>query len=268
MRRYRGRRAQVGQRNPTSTPSRSGQDELARCRRSGAFFSDQLFNEVALFADSWHKLEDEPEYELFGNLGEPDSGLLFTYRLMEELAFSHARGRFHNWWYADMYDDLLVLYPPSKAEETTPKSVKAWRCYDQVWTTEGQPRHSLHSGRGSLLSHTQPRPQGGGLRVRRPRPGCKGARQPVVGRHRQVPQVRESHRGRDARCDSLPCRRASLNPNPNKKRLTDFCLPAPQQVIRESPFVPNGLRLSFHVLPASQTCNQRHRSRIEMRSQT
>lgn len=122
----------VGQCNPTSTPSRSGQGELARCRRSGAFFSDQLFSEVALFTDSWHKSEGEPEYELFGNLGEPDSGLLFTYRLMEERVFSHARGRFRNWLYVDMYDDLLGLYPPFKVEGVTPKPVKAWRRYDQV----------------------------------------------------------------------------------------------------------------------------------------
>ena len=46
---------------------------------------------------------------------------------MGELVFSHARGRFRNWWYADMYDDLLVLYPPFKVEGVTPKPVKAWR---------------------------------------------------------------------------------------------------------------------------------------------
>lgn len=56
---------------------------------------------------------------------------------MGELVFSHARGRFRNWWYADMYDDLLVLYPPFKVEGMTPKPVKAWRRYDQVWTAEG-----------------------------------------------------------------------------------------------------------------------------------
>lgn len=137
MRRYRGRRVQVGQRNPTSTPSGSGQDKLAHSHKSGVFFSDQLFNEVAPFTDSWHKLEGEPEYELFGNLGEPDSGLLFTYRLMEERVFSHARGRFHNRWYADMYDDPLALYLPFKVEGAAPKPVKALRRYDQVWTTEG-----------------------------------------------------------------------------------------------------------------------------------
>lgn len=71
-----------------------GQDELARCHRSGVFFSDQLFNEVEWFIDSWRKSKGEPKYELFGNPGEPDSGLLLTYRLMEELVFSHARGRF------------------------------------------------------------------------------------------------------------------------------------------------------------------------------
>lgn len=36
-----------------------------------------------------------------------------------------------------MYDDLLVLYPPFKVEGVTPKSVKAWRRYDQVWAAEG-----------------------------------------------------------------------------------------------------------------------------------
>ena len=73
-----------------------GQNELARSHRSGILFSDQLFNEVEWFTDSWHKSTGEPKYELLGNPGEPGSGLLFTYRLMEELVFSHARGRFHN----------------------------------------------------------------------------------------------------------------------------------------------------------------------------
>lgn len=115
----RGRRARAGQQHPhVDTES-----------------LDQ--NDVAQFTDSWHKSEGGPEYELFGNLGEPDSGPLFTYRLMEELVFSHARGRFRNWWYADMYDDLLVLYPPFKVEGVTPKPVKAWRRYDQVWSAEG-----------------------------------------------------------------------------------------------------------------------------------
>lgn len=128
---------QVGQRNPTSTPSRSGQDELARTRRSGIFFSDQLCNDVAQFTDSWHKSESKPEYELFGNPGEPDTGPLFTYHLMEELAFSHARGRFRDRWYADMYDDLLVLYLPFKVEGAAPKPVRALRRYDQVLPAEG-----------------------------------------------------------------------------------------------------------------------------------
>lgn len=56
---------------------------------------------------------------------------------MEELAFSQARGHFRNWWYAGMYDDLLVLCPPFKVEGVAPKPVKAWSRYDQVWTVEG-----------------------------------------------------------------------------------------------------------------------------------
>lgn len=130
-------------RNPVSRYMRRvdaeslGQDELARNHRGGVFFSDRLFNDVAQFTNSWHKSECEPEYELFGNPGEPDAGPLFTYRLMEELVFSHAYGRFRNWWYADMYDDLLVLYPPFKVEGAAPKPVKAWSRYDQTWPTEG-----------------------------------------------------------------------------------------------------------------------------------
>lgn len=50
---------------------------------------------------------------------------------MEELAFSHARGRFCNWRYADMYDDLLVLYLPFKVEGL-PSTLKGRRRYDQV----------------------------------------------------------------------------------------------------------------------------------------
>ena len=78
----------------------------------------------------------EPDYEILGSPGEPDRGPLFTCRLIEEQIFSHENGRFRNWWYADMYDDLLVFYSPLKDEENSPTPVKAWRRYDQVWREE------------------------------------------------------------------------------------------------------------------------------------
>ena len=56
---------------------------------------------------------------------------------MEERVFSHARGRFRNWRYADMYDDPLVLYLPFKVEGAAPKPVKALRRHDQVLPDAG-----------------------------------------------------------------------------------------------------------------------------------
>ena len=55
---------------------------------------------------------------------------------MKERIFSHASGRFRNWWYADMYEDLLIFYSPYKDEEENPKPMKAWRRYDQVWPSK------------------------------------------------------------------------------------------------------------------------------------
>mgnify|MGYP004498671253 CR=1 FL=1 len=59
--------------------------------------------------------------------GSPTAAYCSPIASWGELVFSHARGRFRNWWYADMYDDLLVLYPPFKVEGVTPKPVKTWR---------------------------------------------------------------------------------------------------------------------------------------------
>ena len=82
------------------------------------------------------KSSGEPGYEILGNPGEPDRGLLFTCRMMEERIFSHANGRFRNWWYADLYDDLIVFYASFKDGEKNAVSVKAWRRYNQVWRSE------------------------------------------------------------------------------------------------------------------------------------
>ncbi len=67
--------------------------------------------------------------------GNP-TGPLYTCRLMKEQVFSRENGRFRNWWYADMHEDLLVFYSPCKDEEEKPKPVKAWRRYNQVWHNE------------------------------------------------------------------------------------------------------------------------------------
>lgn len=103
--------------------------ELDRAHKSGIYFSNLLFNEVDSFVSIWHERNAEPDYETLGNPGEPDRGSLFTCRLMKDIIFSHARGRFRNWWYADMYEDILVFYSPFKDEQDAPKPVKAWRCY-------------------------------------------------------------------------------------------------------------------------------------------
>lgn len=113
-----------------------GKDELACDHKSGICFSNLLFNEVDWFVGRKHKSNGEPDYEILGNPGEPDRGPLFTCRMMEDRIFSHENGRFRNWWYADMYDNLLVFYSPFKDEEETPVPVKAWRRYEQVWRGE------------------------------------------------------------------------------------------------------------------------------------
>ena len=51
-------------------------------------------------------------------------------------ALSHENGGFRNWWYADLYDDLIVLYSPFRDGEKGAAPVKAWRRYSQVWRSE------------------------------------------------------------------------------------------------------------------------------------
>ena len=52
--------------------------------------------------------------------------------MMEERVFSHESGRFRNWWYADLYDDLIVFYTSLKDGKKNAVPVKAWRRYNQV----------------------------------------------------------------------------------------------------------------------------------------
>ena len=59
--------------------------------------------------------------------------------MMKEQVFSHENGRFRNWWYADLYDDLIVFYSPLKDGDSGDRDaapVKAWRRYSQVWRSE------------------------------------------------------------------------------------------------------------------------------------
>ncbi len=56
--------------------------------------------------------------------------------MMEERIFSHENGGFRNWWYADLYDNLIVFYSPFKDGEKSAAPVKAWRRYSQVWRSE------------------------------------------------------------------------------------------------------------------------------------
>ena len=79
------------------------------------------------------KSSGEPDYEILGNPGELERGPLFTCRMMEERIFSHENGRFRNWWYADLYDNLIVFYAPFEDGEKDMVPVKAWRRYNQVW---------------------------------------------------------------------------------------------------------------------------------------
>ena len=59
--------------------------------------------------------------------------------MMKEQIFSHENGRFRNWWYADLYDDLIVFYSPLKDGDSGDRDAapaKAWRRYSQVWRSE------------------------------------------------------------------------------------------------------------------------------------
>ena len=109
-----------------------GEDELAREHKSGICFSNLLSNEVGWFVDRKHESSGGPDYEILGNPGEPDRGPLFTCRMMEEQILSNENGRFRNWWYADLYDDLIVFYAPFRDGEKGAAPVKAWRRYSQV----------------------------------------------------------------------------------------------------------------------------------------
>ena len=94
-----------------------GKDKLTREHKSRICFNNLLLNEVNWFVDSKHERSGKPDYEILSNPGELDRDPLFTCRVMEERIFSHENGRFRNWWYADLYDDLIVFYSPFRDGE-------------------------------------------------------------------------------------------------------------------------------------------------------
>ena len=110
--------------------------KITRGHKSRICFNNLLLNEVNWFVDSKHEQSGEPDYEILGNPGEPDRDPLFTCRMMEERIFSHENERFRNWWYADLYDDLIVFYSPFRDGEKGAAPVKARRRYNQVWRSE------------------------------------------------------------------------------------------------------------------------------------
>ncbi len=95
----------------------------------GICYNNLLFNEADRHF-TWRNERDEcPEYAFFEDM--PDGHDLLTPEIMFREVFSHENGRFRNWWYARLYDDLLVFYSPYKEDGCKP--VKAWRRYEQVW---------------------------------------------------------------------------------------------------------------------------------------
>ena len=110
--------------------------KITREHKSRICFNNLLLNEVDWLVDSKHERSGKPDYETLGNPGELDRDPLFTCRMMEERLFSHENGRFRNWWYADLYDDLIVFYSPFRDGEKGAAPVKAWRRYSQVWRSE------------------------------------------------------------------------------------------------------------------------------------
>ena len=109
--------------------------ELAKPHAEGICFNNLLFNEVDRHL-GYDKRFKNGDYELFGTKGEQDGGPLFTTKLATEEIFSHKNGRFRNWWYASLYEDCLVFYSPLMDRKETPRPVKAWRRYDQMWSEE------------------------------------------------------------------------------------------------------------------------------------
>lgn len=120
-------------------------DELAHEHKSGVCFSNLLFNEVGWFVDRKHESNGEPDYKKPRQPRRAGRGPLFTCRMMEEQIFSNENGRFRNWWYADLYDDLIVFYAPFRGGEKGASLVKAWRRYNQVWRNEEYLAPRLHS---------------------------------------------------------------------------------------------------------------------------
>lgn len=100
----------------------------------GLIWNNLLFNDL----DSWFTLEssrgDCPEYDFFGDSTEAEQGPLLTPKIVSDVVLSDKNGRFRNWWYARLTDDLLVFYSPYDPDRKTP--VKAWRRYEQNWTDE------------------------------------------------------------------------------------------------------------------------------------
>lgn len=97
----------------------------------GLVWSNLLFNEL----DSWFTCKssrgDCPEYDFFGGAAEAERNPLLTPKIVFDEVLSNKNGRFRNWWYACLTNDLLVFYSPYDPERKTP--VKAWRRYEQIW---------------------------------------------------------------------------------------------------------------------------------------
>lgn len=93
----------------------------------GICFNNLLFNDV----DSYYSLKSRrgecPEYEFFDD--DDESAPKLTTRMMFEEVFSGENGRFRNWWFADMSEDLLILYRPYDPARRMP--LKAWKRYEE-----------------------------------------------------------------------------------------------------------------------------------------
>ena len=101
--------------------------------------------------------------------------------MMEERIFSHENGRFRNWWYADLYDDLIVFYSPLKDEDSGDRDATPGKPGDDTARSGGArnsrvPRHRSLRGRADV-GEQQPNHRNPDLSFMRPETAPFGPRE-------------------------------------------------------------------------------------------
>lgn len=113
------------------------EDLAEMAHADGIIYNNLLFNEVDSHFTYAHEHKGAPEYAFWNEDVAHENLPPLSFEIMQHEVFNHENGRFHDWWYASLYDDYLVFYSPYDPERRQPP-VKAWKRYKQVWPKEDE----------------------------------------------------------------------------------------------------------------------------------